>query len=46
MALDGQECACNAGDAGMMPGLGKSLEKGMTPVFLPGEFHGLRSLLG
>ena len=22
------------------------LEKGMTPVFLPGEFHGRRSLVG
>ena len=22
------------------------LEKGMTPVFLPGEFHGQRSLVG
>ena len=29
-------------------GWGDPLEKGMatTPVFLPGEFHGLRSLVG
>jgi len=30
LALDGKDCACNAGDAGMIPGLGRSLEKGMT----------------
>ena len=26
----GKESACNAGDWGSIPGLGKSLEKGMT----------------
>ena len=45
---DGKESTCNVGDLGSIPGLGRSLEKGMatTPVFLPGEFHGLRSLVG
>ena len=35
-------------DAGSIPGLGRSLEEGMqpTPVFLPGESHGQRSLAG
>ena len=44
----GKESACNAGDLGSSPGSGKSLEKGMAthPVFLPGEFHGQRSLVG
>ena len=38
---DGKESACNAGDLGSIPGLGRSLEKRIvfTPVFLPGEFH-------
>ena len=41
----------NAGDirdAGLIPGLGRPLEGGMapTPVFLPGESHGQRSLTG
>jgi len=27
---DGEESACNAGDLGLIPGLGRSLEKGMT----------------
>ena len=35
-------------DRGSIPELGKSLEEGMatTPVFLPGESHGQRSLVG
>ena len=40
---DGKEFACNAGDLGSIPGLGRSPEKREwlpTPVFLPGEFHG------
>ena len=44
---DGRESACNAGDMGSIPGSGRSLEKGNgfpTPVFLPREFHGQRSL--
>ena len=42
---NGEESACNVGDLG----LEYPLEKGMaipTPVFLPGEFHGHRSLAG
>ena len=39
----GKESACNAGDLGLIPGWGDPLEKGTatTPVFWPGEFHGL-----
>ena len=40
----GKESACNAGDLGLIPGLGRSLwrrERLATPVFWPGEFHGL-----
>ena len=34
-------------DASSMPGLGRSPEEGHgTPVFLPGEPHGQRSLVG
>ena len=42
---DGKEYACNAGDLGLIPGLGRSLEKGTLsiPVFWPGEFHTLYS---
>ena len=39
----------NAGDAGLIPGSGRSPEKGNgqpTPVFLPGESHARRSLAG
>jgi len=38
----------NAGDAGLIPGLGRSPGKGNgpTPVFLPGNFNGQRSLVG
>ena len=39
-----QESACNAGDLGLVPGLGRfpwRREKLHTPVFWPGEFHGL-----
>ena len=41
--------AGNAGNAGSVPGLGRSPGEGKwqpTPVFLPGEFHGQRSLVG
>ena len=51
--LSGRESACNARapeDTGSIPGLGRSPggENGklLTPVFLPGEFHGQRSLAG
>ena len=36
----GKESSCNAGDLGLIPGLGRSLP---SPVFWPGEFHGLYS---
>ena len=37
-----------AGDADLTPGLGRSPEGNgnSTPVFLPGKFHGQRSLVG
>ena len=38
--LDHKESSYNAGDPGLIPGLGRS----PTPVFLPGEFHAQRSL--
>ena len=41
--------ACNAGDAGLIPMLGRSPGEGNgkpTPVFLPAESHGQRSLTG
>ena len=40
---DGKESACNAGDLGSIPGLGRSPGegKGYPPQFWPGEFHGL-----
>ena len=45
---DGEESAYNAGDPGSILGLGRSPGEGngnpSTPVFLPGEFHGQRSL--
>ena len=47
---DGEESACNARDLGSIPGSGRSSGEGNgwlpTPVFLPGEFHGQRSLAG
>ena len=45
---DSKESACNAGDQGLIPGLERSPEeeKAPTPVFLPGESHGQRSLAG
>ena len=45
----GKESACNAGDLGPIPGLGRSPGEGLrlpTPVFSPGEFHGLYSPRG
>ena len=37
----------DTGDEGSIPGSGRSLEKEIeTPVFLPGKFHGQRSLVG
>ena len=50
---DGKESACNAGDLGSIPGfhswIGKipcRREWLPTPVFLPGEFHERKSLVG
>ena len=46
---DSTESACNAGDLGSIPGLGRSpwRREGLpTPVFLPGESYGQRSLTG
>ena len=46
----GIESACNAGDLGSIPGLGRYPGEGKgylpTPVFWPGEFHGLYSPWG
>ena len=47
--LDGKESACNAGDQGPNPWVGKipwRREWQPTLVFLPGESHGQRSLVG
>ena len=44
-----KESACNAGDMGSIPRSGRSPGEGNgkpTPVFLPGEFHGQRTLVG
>ena len=45
---DGKESAWSAGDPGLIPESGRFLGKGMatTPLFLPGESHGQRSLAG
>ena len=46
---DSKESACNAGDPGWIPGLGRSpgrREWLPTPVYLTGEIHGQRSLVG
>ena len=45
----GKESTCNAGDLGSIPGLGRfpwRNERLPTPVFWPGEFHGLYSPWG
>ena len=44
-----KESACNVGNPGLIPGLGRSPWEGNwlpTPVFWPGEFHGLYSQQG
>ena len=46
---DGKESACNVGGLCLIPGLERSpggWQWQPTPVFLPGEFHGQRSLAG
>ena len=45
----GEESACNAGDLGSIPESGISLGGGNgypPPVYVPGKFHGQRSLMG
>ena len=45
----GKESTCNAGDPSSIPGLGRSAGEGKklpTPVFWPGELHGLYSPWG
>ena len=39
----GRESACNAGDLGWIPGLGRSPGEGKDSSILAGEFHGLYS---
>ena len=43
---DGKESACNAGDTGLIPRLGRPPGEGNSPVFLPRECYGQRSLAG
>ena len=46
---DRKESACDAGDPGLIPGLGRfsrRREWQLTPIFLPGESHGQKSLAG
>ena len=46
---EGEASACNVGDLGSIPGSGRSPGEGNgtpLPVFLPGESHGQRSLVG
>ena len=46
---DGKDSACSAGDWHLIPKMGRSPGEGNwqpTPVFLPGEFPGQRSLVG
>ena len=46
---DGNESVWDAGDQGLIPGLGRSPGEGKwlpTPIFLSGEFHGQMSLIG
>ena len=42
----GKESACNVGELGWIPGLGRSWRRKRlsTPVFWPGEFHRLQSM--
>ena len=49
MELVVKNLPASAGDGGLIPGSGRSPGKGNgnpTPVFLPGESHGQRSLAG
>ena len=45
---DGKASACNVGDPGLIPGLGRSPGEGngyQLQLFLSGESHGQRSLV-
>ena len=45
--LEGKASVYNEGDLGQIPGSGRSPGEGDgTPVFLPGESHGQRNLVG
>ena len=45
--LSSKESACNAGDLGLIPGLGRFPGEGNgNPAQYSGEFHGQRSLVG
>ena len=46
VALVVKNLPASARDAGSIPGLGRSTGVVTTPVFLPGESHGQRSLVG
>lgn len=49
LCSDGKESAYNAGNLGLIPGLGRTAEKGMAtwlPWLFLGGFHGQRSLAG
>ena len=49
LVADSEESTCNSGDPGSIPGSERSPGEGKwlpTPVFLPGEFRGQRSLVG
>ena len=44
---DGKESACNVGDLGLIPGLGRFPGRCGNPlIFLPGESHRQRHLAG
>ena len=43
--LSGRKSACQAGDVGSIPGSGRRKWQ-PTPVFLPGESHGQKILVG
>ena len=46
---DSKESTCNVGDLGSIPGLGRFPGGGhgnILQLFLPGEFHGQKSLVG
>ena len=42
----GKESACNVGELGLIPGLGRSPGEGKGYLLQYGEFHGLYSPLG